>query len=243
MIIKGKTALVTGGAHRLGKAMTLALAERGANVIVNYNSSADAAVSTTAKAKALGVEGLAVQCDVRQHDQVEAMFKLAKQKFGGVDILINSASWFKKTPFPIEDFDTWFTVSDILLKGSLYCSHYAALMMREAGEGVIVNIVDQSAWRPAPGRSAHSVGKAALLALTRQLAVELAPEIRVNAISPGPVLPPPDYSDEMNARIAERVPLKRWGTPNDVVKAMLYLVSSDYVTGDYIMVDGGEHQV
>jgi 3-oxoacyl-[acyl-carrier protein] reductase/pteridine reductase len=243
MEIKGKTALVTGGAQRLGKAMTLALAERGANLIVNYNSSGDAAVETAAEVEALGVGVLIVQCDVSQHDQVKTMFNAVKETFGGVDILINSASWFKKTPFPVVDFDTWFKVLDILLKGAVYCSQYAAPMMRQTGDGVIVNIVDQSAWRPSPGWSAHSVGKAALLALTRQLAIDLAPEIRVNAIAPGPVLAPPDYSDEQIARIAARVPLKRWGTPEDVVKALLFLVSSDYVSGDTIMVDGGDHQV
>lgn len=239
MNIKGKTALITGGAVRVGKAMTLALATEGANVVVNYNSSAAAAEETAAEAKALGVGALAIQCDVSHHDQVKAMIDTAAAQFGRIDILINSASWFRKTPFPMEDFSDWFKVFDILVHGSMYCANYVTPMMRKAGEGVIINIVDDSAWRPSRNFAAHSVGKAGLLAFTRQLALELAPEIKVNAISPGPVLPPPDYTVEQNERVAKSTLLKRWGTPQDVVDAMLYLVKSNYVTGEFITVDGG----
>ncbi len=240
MKIKGKTALITGGAVRVGKAMTLALAAEGANVVVNYNSSASAAEETAAEAQALGVGALAIQCDVSNHDQVKAMIDTAAAKFGGIDILINSASWWRKTPFPMEDFSDWFRVFDILIHGSMYCANYAAPFMKAAGEGVIINIVDGSAWRPFKGFVSHSVGKAGLLAFTRQLAVELAPEIKVNAISPGPVLSPPEYTEAQNERVANRTALKRWGTPQDVVDALLYLVKSNYVTGEFITVDGGE---
>ena len=239
MHIQGKTALITGGAVRVGKAMTLALAAEGANVVVNYNSSAVAAEETAAEAKALGVGALAIQCDVSDHDQVKAMIDTAAAQFGRIDILINSASWFRKTPFPMEDFSDWFKVFDILIHGSMYCTNYVAPMMKAAGDGAIINIVDDSAWRPPRNFAAHSVGKAGLLAFTRQLALELAPEIKVNAISPGPVLPPPDYTAEQNERVAKRTLLKRWGTPQDVVEAMLYLVKSNYVTGEFITVDGG----
>ncbi len=239
MNIKGKTALITGGAVRVGKAMALALAAEGANVVVNYNSSAAAAQETATEAKSLGVGALALQCDVSVHDQVKTMIDTAAAEFGGIDILINSASWFQKTPFPMDDFSDWFKVFDILIHGSMYCANYTAPMMKKAGEGVIINIVDDSAWRPSRNFAAHSVGKAGLLAFTRQLALELAPEIKVNAISPGPVLPPPDYTAEQNERVARRTFLKRWGTPQDVVEAMLYLVKSNYVTGEFITVDGG----
>jgi 3-oxoacyl-[acyl-carrier protein] reductase/pteridine reductase len=112
--------------------------------------------------------------------------------------------------------------------------------MRERGAGVIINIVDLSAWEPWPRFAAHSVGKAALLALTRQLALEFAPQVRVNAVAPGPVLPPPHYSPEKIARAAERTLLGRWGSPADVVGAVLFLIQADYITGDTITVDGGE---
>jgi NAD(P)-dependent dehydrogenase (short-subunit alcohol dehydrogenase family) len=239
MKIKGKTALITGGAHRVGKAMTLALADKGANVVVNYNSSAAAAEETVAEAKLLGVEALAIQCDVSVHDQVKHMISTAATEFSGIDILINSASWFQKTPFPMDDFSDWFKVFDILIHGSMYCANYVAPMMKERGEGTIINIVDASAWRPSRHFVAHSVGKAGLLAFTRQLALELSPEITVNAISPGPVLPPPDYTDEQNERVAKHTLLKRWGTPQDVAEAVIFLVQSNYITGEFITVDGG----
>ena len=240
MNIKGKTALITGGAVRVGKAMTLALAAEGANVVVNYNSSAAAAEETAAEAQALSVGALAIQCDVSNHDQVKSMIDTAAAEFGGIDILINSASWWRKTPFPMDDFSDWFKVFDILIHGSMYCCNYIAPMMKAAGEGAIINIVDASAWRPFRNFVAHSVGKAGLLAFTRQLAVELAPEITVNAISPGPVLPPPEYTEAQNEHVANRTALKRWGTPQDVVDAMLFLVKSNYITGEFITVDGGE---
>jgi pteridine reductase len=239
MKIKGKTALITGGAVRVGKAMTLALAAEGANVVVNYNSSAAAAQETAAEAEALGVGALAIQCDVSVHDQVKNMIQAASAEFGGIDILINNASWFQETPFPLDEFSNWFKVFDILIHGSMYCANYITPMMKSAGEGVIINMVDDSAWRPSRNFAAHSVGKAGLLAFTRQLALELAPEIKVNAISPGPVLPPSDYTAEQNESVAKQTLLKRWGTPQDVVEAMLYLVKSEYVTGEFITVDGG----
>jgi NAD(P)-dependent dehydrogenase (short-subunit alcohol dehydrogenase family) len=167
------------------------------------------------------------------------MISTAATEFGGIDILINSASWFQKTPFPMDDFSDWFKVFDILIHGSMYCANYVAPMMKERGEGTIINIVDASAWRPSRHFVAHSVGKAGLLAFTRQLALELSPEVTVNAISPGPVLPPPDYTDEQNERVAKHTLLKRWGTPQDVAEAVIFLVQSNYITGEFITIDGG----
>jgi 3-oxoacyl-[acyl-carrier protein] reductase/pteridine reductase len=240
MNAQGKTALITGGAHRVGKAMTLALAQQGANVVVNYHTSAEAAQETAAQAQALGVGALAVQCDVSDPDQVHAMVQETVRAFGGLDILVNSASLFKRTPFPMADYTDWHQVFDILVHGSMYCANAAAPLMRERGEGLIVNIVDGSAWRPWRGFAAHSTGKAGLLALTRQLALELAPEVRVNAIAPGPVLPPPGHSETQKERIAAGTLLKRWGSPQDVSEALLFLVRADYITGEVITVDGGE---
>jgi len=240
MNAQGKTALITGGAHRVGKAMTLALARQGANVVVNYHTSDEAAQETAAQAQALGVGALAMQCDVSDPVQVLEMVQETAQAFGGLDILVNSASLFKRTPFPLADFTDWRQVFEILVHGSMYCANAAAPLMRERGEGLIVNIVDGSAWRPWRGFAAHSVGKAGLLALTRQLALELAPEVRVNAIAPGPVLAPLGHSEAQKERIAAGTLLKRWGSPQDVAEALLFLVRADYITGEVITVDGGE---
>jgi 3-oxoacyl-[acyl-carrier protein] reductase/pteridine reductase len=236
----GKVALITGGARRVGKAITLALARAGAHVVINYYTSHEAAQLTATEARALGVEALTIQADVADLQQVEAMVAATRAHFGRVDILINSASHFEKTPLPTRDLTAWHRVLGILIHGSFYCANTVAPLMLERGEGAIVNIVDLSAWQPWRGFAAHSVGKAALLALTRQLALELAPVVRVNAVAPGPVLPPPDYSQEQIARIARRTLLGRWGTPDDVAEAVLFLVRADYITGEVIIVDGGE---
>lgn len=243
MDIQGKTALITGGAVRVGRAITLALAEAGANVVINYNSSATAAEETLSEAEKAGVGGLAVQADVSDLNAVKTMVTRAKEQFGTIDILINSASWYQRTPFPMNNYDDWHRVTRILLDGSIYCANEIAPMMLEKGEGCIINIVDVSAWEPTPNLLAHSVGKAGLLAMTRQLAFDLAPHIRVNAVSPGPVLPPPDFSEEQHNRVARRTLLGRWGTPADVSEAVLFLIRAQYITAEYIRVDGGERHV
>lgn len=238
---KGKTALITGGAVRVGKAITLELARAGANVVINYHSSADAAMQTCDEARALGVGALAIQADIREQNQVEKMVADAVNQFGSIDILINSASLWQQTPFPTDDLTDWHRVTNILINGSFYCANAIAPLMLEQGEGAIVNIVDLAAFEPWPNFIAHSVGKSALLALSRQLALELAPAVRVNAVAPGPVLPPSGYSEERIARTANRTLLNRWGTAEDVAEAVLYFVKAKYVTGEVLAVDGGEH--
>ena len=240
MKIEGKTALVTGGAHRVGKAIAMTLARAGANVVINYYSSDTAAQATVREAQALGVDGLAVQADVGDLDQAQALVAAAADRFGAVDILVNSASIWQKTPLPMGDFAAWHRVLGVLIHGSMYLADAAAPLMKKRGEGAIVNIVDLAAWKPFPGYVAHSVGKAGLLSLTRSLALELAPTVSVNAVAPGPVLPPPDYSEEQNARIAARTLKGRWGSAQDVADAVRFLVEADYITGEVIVVDGGE---
>jgi len=240
MNLQGKTALITGGAHRVSGVITLALAEAGANVVINYHTSADAAQGTAESARALGVEALPVQADVSDLAQVERMIRQAQERFGTVDVLVNAASRFEKTPFPTTDVSAWQRVTRILLDGSFYCANLLAPGMVARGEGNIVNIVDTAALFPWPNYTAHAVGKAGLSALTRQLALELAPAVRVNAVAPGPVLPPPRLSEAQIEDIGTRPLLKRWGTPEDVAQAVLFLISADYITGQILVVDGGE---
>jgi 3-oxoacyl-[acyl-carrier protein] reductase/pteridine reductase len=240
MKIEGKTALVTGGAHRVGKAITMALAGAGANVVVNYYSSDAAAQETVREAQALGVGGLAVQADIGNLEKARALVAAAVDRFGAVDILVNSASIWQKTPLPMGDFAGWRQVLGVLLDGSMYLADAVAPLMLERGEGAMVNIVDLSAWKPFAGYIAHSVGKAGLLALTRQLALELAPAVSVNAVAPGPVLPPPGYSQEQIVQVGGRTLKGRWGTAQDVADAVRFLVEADYITGEVLVVDGGE---
>jgi NAD(P)-dependent dehydrogenase (short-subunit alcohol dehydrogenase family) len=238
MELQGKTALITGGAIRVGKAISLARA--GANVVINYSRSAAEADQTAAEAQALGVAALPIQADVANPAQVRAMVAQAQARFGAVDILVNRASLFKRTPLPLADVADWRQVLSIGLDGAFYCANAVAPQMLARGQGVIINIVDLSAWQPSAGFAAHSVSKAGLLALTRQLALELAPAVRVNAVAPGPILPPPGYDAARTERLAKKTLLKRWGAPDDVARAVLFLIESDYITGDCITVDGGE---
>jgi NAD(P)-dependent dehydrogenase (short-subunit alcohol dehydrogenase family) len=238
---KSRVALVTGGAHRVGKAITLALARAGASVVIHYNTSADAARATEAEAHALGVDALVVQADLSQHAQVKAMVNAVATRFGTIDILVNSASPFDQTPFPTDDVSDWQRVVNGLIHGSFYVTNAVAPLMLRQQRGAIVNIADMLALVPRRNFAAHGVGKSALVAMTRQFALELAPHVRVNAVVPGPVLPPSNYPPERITRIANRTVLKRWGTPNDVADAVLYLVRAEYVTGEVLMVDGGEH--
>jgi NAD(P)-dependent dehydrogenase (short-subunit alcohol dehydrogenase family) len=240
MQIQGKTALVTGASVRVGKAITLALARAGANVVVHYHSSAAEADETAAEARVLGVKAVALRADIADPAQVRRLAQEVEEHFSGVDILVNSASYFRTTPVPTDDFSVWKQVTSVLIDAPFYCANVFVPGMRRRGEGAIINIIDLSAWEPWPRFAAHSVGKAALLALTRQLALEFAPEVRVNAVAPGPVLPPPNYSAEKIARTAARTLLERWGSPEDVASAVLFLVQADYITGDTITVDGGE---
>ena len=240
MDLKDRTALITGGAHRVGKAITLTLAEAGANVVINYYASADAARVTAAEALAFGVDALPIQADVSDFHQVQDMVAAAGEHFGSIDVLINSASRFEKTPFPTQDVAAWGRVTRILIDGSFYCANAVAPLMLEQGAGTIINILDLAAYEPWPNWAAHCVGKAGLLALTRQLALELAPTVRVNAVAPGPVLPPPHLSEAGIARMAQDTLLNRWGTPEDVAHAVRYLIQAEYVTGEVLVVDGGE---
>lgn len=237
---KGKVALVTGGAHRVGKAISLMLAQAGTHVVVNYFSSDEAARVTATEAEAAGVEAMTVQCDVSDWGQVQAMAEAIAGRFGGVDIIVNSASVFETMSFPTDDLETWRRVTAVSIDGPFYVCNALTPGMLARGAGVIVNIVDLSIWHPWPKYMAHAVGKAALLGLTRQLALELAPTIRANAVAPGLVLPPPNASAQRVAAGAARTLLGRWGSPDDVARAVRYLIEADFVTGDVITVDGGE---
>lgn len=240
MEIKGRTALITGGAHRVGKAIALAMAQAGANVVVNYHRSAEAAEATAAEARALGAGALAVQANIADAEQVAGLIAAGQDRFGGIDILINNASLFERTPVPTSDFSAWHRVIDILIHGSFYCANGVAPLMLERGAGVIINILDLSVWEAWPNLTAHCVGKTGLWALTRQLALELAPTIRVNGVAPGPVLPPPGYDQAKIDRTRQQTLLNRWGAPEDVSEAVLFLVAAEYITGEVIVVDGGQ---
>ncbi len=240
MDLHGKVALVTGGAIRVGRAIGLALADAGADLVLNYSRSADAAAGTVAEVQARGRQALAYQADVSQSAQVDAMLEETIAHFGRLDVLVNSASLWLRTPWRDLTEDAWDRLVEVDLKGAFLCARAAAPHLAEHGDGAIVNIVDLSAFVPFPNFLPHSVAKAGLLNLTYALAMELAPAVRVNAVAPGPVLPPPDYGPAQLDAVARRTLLGRWGSPADVAGAVLFLVQAGYVTGIVVPVDGGE---
>ena len=240
MDLAGRTALVTGGAKRVGRGITLTLARAGANVVINYNTSADEARRTAADAEALGVQALPVAADVTDDSQVQAMVIAATDRFGTIDVLVNNASTFAFGAFPTDDLTVWHRSIDTLVHGPFYCANRVAPVMLAGGSGAIVSIGDLSAFEPWPGFAGHAVGKGAIISLTRQLALELAPTVRVNAVVPGPALRPADYDDATYQRVADETLVGRWGTPAEMGQAVQFLIEADYITGEVITVDGGQ---
>jgi len=240
MDVSGKVALVTGGAVRVGRAVALGLATAGAHLVVHYHRSADAAQETVAEARRLGVEAVAVQADLADPEAARALARAAEARFGRVDIIVHGASPFVRAPLSGTTPEVWRHVLGVLVDGFFVLARELTPGMVARGEGGIVVILDRGTFDPWPDFLAHSVGKSALWALARNLAVELAPHVRVNGVVPGPVLPPPDYPEEDRARIAQGTLLGRWGDPQDVVEAVLFLLRSDYITGEVLFVDGGE---
>ncbi|HSK21021.1 MAG TPA: SDR family oxidoreductase [Longimicrobiales bacterium] len=232
----GRIALVTGGARRVGRAFSLALAEAGCDVVVNYNGSADEAAVTAADIERLGRRALPVHADVSRPDDIERLVRETEQAFGRLDIVVNNASLFERAPVADITVEDWDRVLAVNLRGPFLLAQAAAPLLRRDGGGLIVNIVDLSALQPWPSFAHHAVSKAGLLHLTRILARALAPDIRVNAIAPGTILPPEDTEGEDGS---ERRVLSRAGEPADATRALLYLVQSDFVTGENLVVDGG----
>lgn len=241
MDLHNRVALITGGAVRVGKAIALALADAGADIAFSYNSSAQAAVETKAEIEAKGRRAFHHQADMGKVAEAQALVAATVAHFGRLDVLVNSASLWLRTPFAELDEAAWDQVYSITVKGTAFCSHAAAPYLAAHGDGAIVNIIDLSAYVPFPNFMAHSAGKAGMLNLTYSLALELAPAVRVNAVAPGPVLPPPDYTEKQIAAVARRTLLGRWGSAEDVAGAVRFLVQADYITGAMIHVDGGEH--
>jgi NAD(P)-dependent dehydrogenase (short-subunit alcohol dehydrogenase family) len=232
----GKVALVTGGARRVGRALVLALADAGADVVINYNASAGEAREAVRDVEARGRRAIAVQADVSKADDVARLVEAAAAEFGRLDILVNSASLFQRTPFAEITSAEWDRVLAVNLKAPFLLAQAAAALLGRDGGGVIVNILDLSALQPWPSFAHHAVSKAGLLQLTRVMARSLAPDIRVNAISPGTVLPPEGHQGEDGS---ERRVVQREGEPRDVAAALLYLVRADFVTGENLLVEGG----
>jgi 3-oxoacyl-[acyl-carrier protein] reductase/pteridine reductase len=216
------------------------LANAGADIVLNYHSSGAAAMQTASEIEAKGRLVLPFQADLAKEAQVREMVAAAVTRLGRLDVLVNSASIWRRTPWAELDEAAWDQSLAIDLKGAFLCTKAASPHLAAHADGAIVNIVDLSAFAPFPNMLAHSVAKAGLLNMTYALAIELAPAVRVNAVAPGPVLPPPGYDTSQLAAKARGTLLGRWGVPEDVAGAVVFLVEASFITGVVLPVDGGE---
>ena len=239
MDLNGKAALVTGGAHRLGRAFALGLARAGADVLIDYHSSDADAARTVEDIRALGRRAQAVRADVSKEPDVRRLLDSCRDAFGRLDVLVNSASLFHSSPVESTSTADWERTLAVNLTGPFMLARDAAPLLRADGGGLVVNIADLSAFQPWPSYVAHAVSKAGLVQLTRVLARALAPDIRVNCVAPGTVLPPEGYTEAESDPKGSRRVIRREGTPEDAVRALLYFVEADFVTGEVAVVDGG----
>jgi pteridine reductase len=231
---------VTGAARRVGKAIALALAQRGAHVAISYNRSEGEARQTVQEIEARGVHSLAVRGDISHNVEVNAMVAQVMEHFGRIDVLVNNASNYYKTPFESLTEEQWDDLVGTNLKGTFLVAKRVGDEMLKAGSGKIINLTDWAGFRPYKDYIPYCVAKAGVIALTKALAQTLAPNIQVNAVAPGPVLLPEDFDDNIRQAVIRATPLKRIGTPEDVAQTVVFLVEgSDFITGATIVVDGG----
>jgi pteridine reductase len=238
MDLQGRVVLVTGAGQRLGRAIAIGLAQAGAHIAVHYHASAEEAEETVRRIRALGVDTEAFSADLRDPGQISSLVDAVARRFGRLDGLVSAAAVMRVTRWHEITPAQWDEVLALNLRVPMFCAQAAA---RHMEDGIIIYVGDGSALRPWPDYLAHTVSKAGLVALTRALALALAPRIRVNAVIPGPILKPIHWEEERWERLIRRVPLGRAGTPEEVVRAVRYLMEADYVTGAVLVVDGGHH--
>jgi NAD(P)-dependent dehydrogenase (short-subunit alcohol dehydrogenase family) len=240
---EGKAALITGGA-RIGQAVAIALARRGADVAMTFRSSKSSAEETAKKVQALGVRGVTVRADLTKAADLAAAVKRVAATFGRLDILVNLASIYERAALASLDANVLEKNRAANLESAYLLSLQCAPWMKRRGQGRIIHFSD---WIAASGRPRYKaylpyyVSKAGVIGLTQALALELAPEILVNAVAPGPILPPPDLSARESRAVKRATPLGRWGGPEEIAKAVVFLIETDFVTGECIRVDGGRH--
>ncbi len=244
MILTGRLVLLT-GARRIGGHIARAVAERGADVAIAYRKSSHEANEVAAAVQAIGRRALTIQADVSQPESCQSMVAAVEQEFGRLDVLINMASLYEQVPFHKLSATDWSRQIGVDLNGSFFSSHAALDLMRRGGGGRIINFTDWIAASARPrykGFVPYYVAKAGVKALTEVLALELAADaILVNAIAPGPILAPEGTTDAELDAVAANTPLGRWGGPGEIVKAVLALIDSDFITGETIRIDGGRH--
>lgn len=238
MDIEGTVGLVTGGAHRVGRALVLALARAGADVAIHYHASRSEALETARQVEAMGRRAEPFAADLSDPDQVVGLAARVEEAMGRLDILVNNASLFLSARFLEVEVEDWDRVMAVNLRAPFLLLQATAPLLR-ASNGVAVNIADLAGIQAWPAFPHHGVSKAGLIHLTRVAARALAPGVRVNCVVPGTVLPPEDYTREQIEASVDRTVLGRIGSPDDVVEALLFVIRSDFATGSIVTVDGG----
>ena len=239
MELAGRVALVTGAGRRLGAAIAGGLLDRGMDLALHHHASGDGAQELASLAGRHGRRAEIFAADLRDPRAARALPERVAAKFGRLDVLINSAAVMVRQPVADVTPDSWDATMDLNLRAAFFCAQGALPALR-AAHGKIVNIADIAGFEPWPEFPVHCISKAGVVMLTKALARSLAPDITVNAVAPGAVLLPEEWDEPTRRHFAETTPLKRLGSPSDVVRAVLYLLEGgDYVTGEVIVVDGG----
>ncbi len=241
MDLKNKNVLVTGAGVRLGRAIAVSLAKAGANVVVHYNRSQEPAAEVAGLIEAEGRQAALVQGDLS--DPVAAakvIFDDANAKLGPIDVLVNSAAIFEQSDLLSTTEDQWDRHHTINLKAPFFLSQSFVAQLGPTQRGHIINIVDWRGTRPPGDYVAYTPTKVGLVGMTKNLALGLAPQVQVNAIAPGAILPGPTETEAHFAEREANIPLRRIGDPQHIADAMLYLLRSDFVTGEIVHVTGGE---
>ena len=240
MELRGRTALVTGAGHRVGRAIAVALGARGMRVGVHYNAAADGAIETVRQIEAAGGAAKVFAADLTRAEAPEALVSSVIDAFGSLDVLVNSAAVMVRTPFGQVTREQWDDIMALNLRAPFFLTQAAASHLRLA-KGVVVNIADLAAFETWPGYVPHGISKSGVVHLTRSLARVLAPDVRVAGVAPGTVLLPEKWSDEDAERLRATTPLGTMGSPTDVTSTVLFILDSDFLTGETIIVDGGRH--
>ena len=230
-------ALVTGAAHRVGRALAVALAKDGNDIAVHFHSSGSLVDETVREIESAGAQAKLFQADLTHPDEPAKLVRDVVSSFGRLDVVVNSAAVMIRMPFGNITAKDWDSVLNLNLRAPFLIAQEASRHLPDGAS--IINIADLAAFEIWPPYLPHGVSKSGVVYLTRALARLMAPRIRVNAIAPGTVLLPENFEPKFAAHLTATTPLARDGTPEDVVQAMLYLLHADYVTGETIIVDGG----
>lgn len=239
--LEGRTAIVTGGAVRIGRAIVEGLARAGVRVLLHYGRSQSEAEKIAATLRAEGYEIHTVPSDLEHSvTATQAIFEAARKHFGTVEVLVNCAAIFEPGSLSETTEETWDRHLGINLKTPFFLSQAFARQLPSGGAGTIVNIIDWRGTHPVPGHAAYTIAKAGLAAMTQLLAQELGTRIRVNGIAPGAILPPPGFNRAEFEKLADKIPVGRVGSPDNIVETVLFLLRNDFINGEILHVTGGQ---